>query len=385
VGPALAGRLERLGVRSVQDLLFHLPLRYQDRTRVRAIGTLRPRVEVLVEGTVAHVEQVQRRRRALLVTLEDGTGRLLLRFFHFNLRFARRFRRGQGLRAFGEVRAGPAGLEMVHPELTFDAGKETPAGDGRLTPVYPTTEGLAQRVLRRLVAEALAGLRAGRWVLPDRLPADLLPDGMRVGLAEALVTVHAPRADEDVAALLEGTHPARRRLAFEELLAHQLAMVRLRRLARRNRAPVFPAGAGDLTERFLASLPFEPTAAQRRVMAEIFADLQRPEPMLRLVQGDVGSGKTVVAAAACLRAVEAGFQAAVMAPTELLAEAPGVGLADVPTPLDAAGVDRTIVGRIRRDETLEHGLAMFLSGDNLRKGAALNPIQIAEELLRRRA
>jgi len=318
-GPALTARLERLGIRTVQDLLFHLPLRYQDRTRVRPIGALRPRTEVLVCGVVEHVETVQRRRRTLLVTLGDGTGRLVLRFFHFHTGFAQRFRRGLRLQAFGEVREGPVGPEMVHPELVFGAGSGTP-DHARLTPVYPTTEGLSQRSLQRLTSEALAGLRDGRWALRDWLPEDLLPDTLHLKLAQALEILHAPRPEDDVAALVAGTHPARRRLAFEELLAHQLALVRLRRLARSHPAPVLEAGSRDLVTRFLARLPFSPTAAQRRVTGEILQDLARPVPMLRLVQGDVGSGKTVVAAVACLRAVESGFQAAVMAPTELLAE-----------------------------------------------------------------
>ncbi len=366
VGPALAERLARLRIGSVQDLLFHLPLRYQDRTRFHPIGSLRPRAEALVRGTVEHVEQVQRRRRALLVTLADGTGWLVLRFFHFNLRFARRFQRGQSLQAFGEVRAGPTGLEMVHPELEFDPAGQTAAGTGRLTPVYPATEGLTQRTLQRLVAEALEGLRKGRWPLPDRLPPALLPEGLRVPLEEALGLVHAPPPGTDVAALLEGSHPARRRLAFEELLAHQLAMVRLRCLARRHRAPSFPARPAGLAERFLASLPFEPTPAQRRVVGEIFADLQRPVPMLRLVQGDVGSGKTVVAAAACLRAVEAGFQAAVMAPTELLAEQHHGAFHRWMAPLGVAVVRvsgrQSAAGRRAVREALETGRAAVAVG-----------------------
>ncbi len=319
VGPALAGRLERLGIRTVEDLLFHLPFRYQDRTRIRRIGALRLRAEALVRGTVEHVEQVDRRRRALLVTLSDGTGSLVLRFFHFNGRFARRFRRGMVLLAFGEVREGPSGFEMVHPELEFGAAEPVP-GQARLTPVYPATEGLSQRTLQRLVGEALDGLRGGRWALPDWLAEELLPEPFRIALLQALETVHTPPPGEDVTALADGSHPACRRLAFEELLAHQLAMVRLRRLARRHRAPVLACEGLGLAERMLADLPFALTSAQQRVIGEIFADLARPAPMLRLVQGDVGSGKTVVAAAACLRAVGAGFQASVMAPTELLAE-----------------------------------------------------------------
>jgi ATP-dependent DNA helicase RecG len=315
VGPRIAQRLARLGIRRVEDLLFHLPLRYQDRTRVVPIGGLTPGREAVVEATIDHAEVVLRRRRMLLVRVSDGSGALLLRFFHFSPAQREGLARGVRLRLFGEARLGSGGLEMVHPEyerLAEDA--ETPAGDA-LTPVYPTTEGLHQLSLRRLIDRALPGL-AG---LPELLDPQALPEALRYPLAEAVRFLHRPPPDADLPALLAGRHPAQRRLAFEELLAHHLSLARLRAaVAREPAPPIAPPGA--LLKAFRASLPFALTGAQERVLAELMTDLAQPHPMSRLVQGDVGSGKTVVAAAACVLAVEAGFQAAVMAPTEILAE-----------------------------------------------------------------
>ncbi|APZ44442.1 ATP-dependent DNA helicase RecG [Acidihalobacter ferrooxydans] len=314
VGSRVAEKLARLGLERVEDLYFHLPLRYQDRTHAVALGSLRPQLEVLVQGRVEHAEVVQRRRRALLVHLTDGTGAITLRFFHFGSTQRSQLARGQALRAFGEVRSGPQGLEMVHPEYQLVATTDGAEAEPTLTPVYPTTEGLGQAVLRRLVLQARAYGAPAEW-----LPAELLPQHLRYELRAALDLLHAPPPDADLAALAAGRHPAQRRLAFEELLAHQLSLARLRAQMRETAAPPLPRG-GALAQRFCAALPFALTDAQRRVIGEISADLAQSRPMLRLVQGDVGSGKTVVALAACLQAVEAGYQAALMAPTELLAE-----------------------------------------------------------------
>lgn len=315
VGPALAGRLERLGVRNVQDLLLLLPLRYEDRTRVIPIAAARPGQRVAVEGEILLAEAVRRRRAMLLVALDDGTGTLILRFFHFTARQQQTLGRGARLRCFGEVRSGRRGPEMVHPEYrVLDAAHTTPE-EPSLTPVYPGTEGLPQWRIRQLVGLAFAVLD-GR--LPELLPAGALAGRGLPGLEEALRLLHRPPPEFDPAALESPGHPARRRLAIEELLAHQLSMRALRHQARR--AAAWPLAGGELVERFIAGLPFSLTGAQQRVIAEVRADLERPTPMMRLVQGDVGSGKTVVAAAAALQAVAAGAQAAVMAPTELLAE-----------------------------------------------------------------
>ena len=317
VGPRLAGRLQRLGIHSVQDLLFHLPAHYEDRTRVAPIGSLLPGMRVLVEGTVDLAEVVQRRRRALLVRLSDGTGAITLRFFHFNAGLRAQLARGARLRCFGEVRNGPGSLEMVHPECRPVDSDGVTGVDASLTPVYPATDGLQQASLRKLTRQALAMMDAAS--LPDWLPERLIARHGLPALREALRYVHRPPPEASLKQLEAGRHPAQQRLVFEELLAHHLSLKRLRASLRRHAAPPL-AAAGGLRRRLLESLPFRLTSAQQRVIGEILADLAHPRPMLRLVQGDVGSGKTVVAACAVLQALEAGCQAAVMAPTELLAE-----------------------------------------------------------------
>ena len=317
VGPALAATLERLGLRTVQDLLFHLPLRYEDRTRVVPIGTLRAGDRAVIEGEIQLAEVVFRRRRALLCRIADGSGFLTLRFFHFSAAQQEGLTRGTRLRCFGEARPGPAGLEIVHPEYRKVGPGAGEAGSEGLTPVYPTTEGVQQGRMRALTGLALAQLQGGGlrdWVTPEALGVVGLPS-----LEAALRCVHRPPPDEDIAALNDGRHPAQRRLAFEELLAHQISLRLLREAADRDDAWPLPRRT-DLVDRCLAQLPFALTGAQRRVWHEVATDLERVHPMMRLVQGDVGSGKTVVAALAALRAVEQGAQAAVMAPTELLAE-----------------------------------------------------------------
>ncbi len=317
VGPALAVTLERLGLRTVQDVLFHLPLRYEDRTRVVPIGTLRAGDRAVVEGEVQLAEVAFRRRRVLLCRIADGSGFLTLRFFHFSAAQQDTLARGTRLRCFGEVRPGPAGLEIVHPEYRRLAPGASAPSDESLTPVYPTTEGVQQGRMRMLTALALAELVDGGlrdWLTPQCLDSAGLPS-----LESALRYAHRPPPDADIELLNDGRHPAQRRLAFEELLAHQLSLRLLRQAADHDQA--WPLESRQtLVERCLEALPFSLTAAQRRAWAEIARDLERPHPMMRLVQGDVGSGKTVVAALAALRAVEHGMQAAVMAPTELLAE-----------------------------------------------------------------
>jgi len=317
VGYSLARRLSRLGVESVQDLLFLLPLRYEDRTQVVPIGSLKPGDRAVVQGEVQLAEVVFRRKRVLLVRLADGTGFLTLRFFHFSGAQQEQLQRGVALRCFGEVRRGPMGLEIVHPEYRRMDRGDAQAVEDVLTPVYPATEGVQQGRLRVLTALALK--EAARHSVRDWLPPDLLSDLELPTLAQALEYVHRPPPDAPQDLLAAGRHPAQRRLAFEELLAHHLSLRQLRRELQRDPAWPLP-GPGTLETKLLDTLPFELTGAQQRVLAEVRHDLGQAHPMLRLVQGDVGSGKTVVAALAALRAVEAGFQAALMAPTELLAE-----------------------------------------------------------------
>jgi ATP-dependent DNA helicase RecG len=309
---ALAAKLARLGIRSRAELPFHLPLRYEDETVVFAPHEAPAGRPVLVQARVLRAEVARGPRRQLRVHAEA----LLLRFFHFYpgqlAAFRRAAERGLWVRAFGEVRRGFFGAEMVHPRFRILRADEPLAAT--LTPVYPSTAGLAQATLRRLVLEAL-----DESDLEETLPEELLRRHRLPGIAQALGTLHRPPPDTDRAALADRTHPAWQRVKFDELLAQQLSL-RLAYRARRERRALALGSRGPLLRRFLAGLPFRLTSAQRRAMAEILSDLDRPHPMQRLLQGDVGSGKTIVAAIACLAAVDAGAQAAVMAPTEILSE-----------------------------------------------------------------
>lgn len=315
VGTALAERLAVLGVHQVQDLLFVLPSRYEDRTRIQPIGSVFSGTRAVIEGQVQLTEVVFRRRRQLLCRIADGSGFLTLRFFHFSSAQQQGLARGTKLRCFGEVRRGPSGLEMVHPEYQrmFD---DAPQLEEVLTPIYPLTEGLSQTRLRALVGQALKQT-SGR--ITDWLPKEIFGKLDLPSLDEALKTVHQPPRHVELEELDSGRHPAQRRLAFEELLTHQVTLRKLRNSARTHQAiPLYDSA--DLTKRFLTQLPFSLTSAQRRVIDEISADLQQATPMLRLVQGDVGCGKTVVAAVAAAQALGSQQQVALMAPTELLAE-----------------------------------------------------------------
>jgi ATP-dependent DNA helicase RecG len=298
VGPALAKKLERLNLHRVEDLLFLLPLRYEDRTQLVKIGALQAGQRCLITG-------------------EDGTGQITLRFFHFSRQQQAQFQPGVNLTCFGEVRKGSSGFEMIHPEYRLLRKDQDAAINESLTPIYPATEGVQQGRLRNLTDQALERMRRSP-------PEELLPESIRdklslPSLAEAIRYLHRPPADADVARLLAGNHPCQQRLAFEELLAHYLSLRGLRALAKTEGAPALRDGTKEV-EKFIADLPFELTGAQQRVVDEIRTDLEKPHPMMRLIQGDVGSGKTVVAAIACLKAVACGVQAAIMAPTELLAE-----------------------------------------------------------------
>ena len=316
VGPRVAEKLAARGLSTLQDLWLQLPRQYEDRTRLTPIRALQPGVAAQVEGVVEAVDRGFRYRPMLRVALgDDSRATLVLRFFHFRAAQVAQFAPGARVRAYGTPRPGQHGLEIVHPSYRVLDG-ESELGDA-LDPVYPAIEGIGPAALRKLIGLALERLPEG-----DAL--ELLPRAWlaRLGLPplrEALRTVHRPPQGSDVAALLAGTHPAQRRLALEELLAHHLSLRRQRIALQQHRATPL-AGPGLVAQRLLDTLPFALTGAQQRVYAQARADLAQPRPMLRLVQGDVGSGKTVVAALAALLAVEAGRQAALMAPTELLAE-----------------------------------------------------------------
>jgi len=316
VGPALVNRLARLNIEFPTDLLFLLPHRYEDRTRLMPLGALRPGQRVVVEGEIALAEIVYRRRRTLLVRVTDGTGQLTLRFFYFSRSQQESLSRGTRIRCFGEARQSPNGLEIIHPEYQLLRDAETPQLEDRLTPIYPTTEGLQQARLRSLVNQAIERYLPA---VTDWLPADIIAEHNLPSLRESIAYLHHPPKDADVASLSAGTHACQRRLALEEMLAHHLS---LRQVRERNRAEstiILPT-ANALRDKFLAQLNFELTGDQRATLDEVESDLAGGHPMMRLIQGDVGCGKTVVAAAAALTAVAAGHQVAVMAPTELLAE-----------------------------------------------------------------
>jgi ATP-dependent DNA helicase RecG len=318
IGPAVATAFDRLGLQTLQDLWFHLPLRYEDRTRITAIRDLHAGETAQVEARIEAIESGFRYRPQLRIAVTDDSQQtLVLRFFHFNRAQVNQLAVGARLRCFGEVRHGNHGLEMVHPEYRRVADDGAGSVDDRLTPIYPTTEGLGQKRLG-------GAIRAALTRLPPDDALELIPPELRKvhklsSLRDALLYVHTPPPDADLGALALGMHPAQRRLVFEELLTHHLSLKRLRAQLRSHAAPPLQ-GDGALRRRFRAALAFKPTHAQERVAAEIARDLAKPLPMLRLVQGDVGSGKTLVAAQAALTAIEAGRQAALMAPTELLAE-----------------------------------------------------------------
>lgn len=316
VGPLLAAKLQKLGLYTLQDLLFHLPLRYIDRTKITAIGGVQPLTEVVIEGEVRGSDVVFGRRRSLVCRVQDHSGLMTLRFFHFNQAQQQGLQPGTKLRCFGEVRRGKSGLEMCHPEYQLLNQAKPPALAETLTPIYPATEGVTQQRIRDLCSQALKRLE--QHGIEDLMPA-ALGSGSNYSLVDALHLLHNPPPGTAINLLAEGEHPAQQRLASEELIAHHLSLLRLRQKIQHQAAPaLLPDQAA--AERFLAQLPFTLTGAQQRVASEIGADISQPIPMLRLIQGDVGSGKTVVAALAAVQAVANGMQAALMAPTEILAE-----------------------------------------------------------------
>lgn len=315
VGTAIAEKLSRIGINNVQDLLFHLPMRYEDRTRVTPIADVRPESYCTIEGFVQLTEVQFGRRPILSTTLSDGTSKIMLKFFNFNAGMKNSLTVGTRVKAFGEIKRGRFMAEIHHPEYQIIRNNQPLELAETLTPIYSTTEGLKQASLRKLSEQALA--------LLDKVKvAELLPDEYnphKYSLKEALQLLHRPPPSISADTLEKGEHPAQKRLIFEELLAHNLAMQQLRLGVKQQYAEPLQYQT-DLKQRFLASLPFQPTNAQSRVTADIEQDLSRPQPMMRLVQGDVGSGKTLVAALAALLAIDNGKQVALMAPTEILAE-----------------------------------------------------------------
>ena len=315
VGAAQTSKLAKIGLHNVQDLLLHLPLRYEDRTQLYPINDLLPGIYATVEGEVLNSNITFGGRRMMTCQISDGTGILTMRFFNFNAAMKNSLATGRRVLAYGEAKRGKYGAEMIHPEYRVQGEMSEPGLQETLTPVYPTTEGVRQATLRKLTDQALD-------LLDTCAIAELLPPELAQGLMslpEALRTLHRPPPSLQLTDLESGQHPAQRRLIMEELLAHNLSMLALRAGAQRYHAePLSPKD--ELKNGLLAALPFKPTGAQARVVAEIEKDLAQDIPMMRLVQGDVGSGKTLVAALAALRAIANGKQVGLMAPTELLAE-----------------------------------------------------------------
>lgn len=317
IGPKLVEKYQKLGILSVQDLLFHLPLRYQDKTKLTAFEDVIFGDEALLEGEIIAQHMTQSRNPSLLVKLTSPDGHILTcRFFHFHRTQAMQFKRGQKMRVYGEVRSGPTGFEMVHPTYSIFAASQTPKLDNTLTPIYPTTEGLGQASLLKLMQQAMTMLE--QYPLPEALPGALCQKLGLPPINASLKTLHQPQPQDDLGQIKYFEHPAQQRLIFEELLTHQLGLQTLRKTEQLRDAPLFPPS--QTVNALLASLPFTLTNAQLRVLEEIQQDLKRPYPMQRLVQGDVGSGKTVIAALAAIQAADAGYQVAIMAPTEILAE-----------------------------------------------------------------
>jgi ATP-dependent DNA helicase RecG len=315
VGTKVAENIAKLGIVSVQDLLFHLPHRYEDRTRIYPIADLQPHLSTNIQGEVMSCDVQFGRKRMLIVRVSDGTGTLTLRFFHFTAAQKNNLEIGKTIRCFGEVKAGKFGFEIMHPEYKLVNLENPSPVQESLTPVYPATDGIKQITLRNLTEQALTLLHKGGL-------AELLPNGLyqqQISLVDALQLVHRPPPDVTLTLLELGKHPAQQRLAIEELLAHHLSVLQVRAQSQQHQSFVIQPGKA-LLKQFLANLPFSPTGAQSRVLKDIQQDMQINRPMMRLVQGDVGSGKTLVAVMAALSAIDAGYQVALMAPTELLAE-----------------------------------------------------------------
>ena len=325
ISPATLAKLAKLGIHHRADLLLHLPLRYEDETHLAPIDTLQPGVTAQVQGVVTHCDIAFRPRRTLICRLRDNGGELYLRFLNFYPSQQKQLAVGKQIRAVGETRMGHYGLEMVHPKCRA-VDDDTPLQQS-LTPVYPTTAGLSQTVLRKLISNALETLP-----LSDTLPDTLLHRMRLAGFAESIQLLHNPLPDISAGTLEQRTHSAWRRIKFDELLAQQLSM-RVHHRERSKRTAPALAPHHQLTARLIKSLPFALTKAQQRTFAEISHDLARPHPMQRLLLGDVGSGKTIVAALAALQTIENGYQVALMAPTEILAEQHYLKLRDWLVPL----------------------------------------------------
>ena len=362
IGDPIAQKLKNLGIYTIQDVLFHLPSRYEDRTQIVPLGELQAGARVSVEGEIELTQLVYRRRRMMVCQLADYSGVILLRFFHFNQQQKRTLAQGTRLRCYGEVQLGAKGFEMVHPEYHCLSDNPVPEMEKSLTPIYPKTQGIHQLTLRRLTDQALS------LIQEDKNIKDLVPlpgDYNDYTLAQALRYLHRPPPDACIESIQSGKHPCLQRLAFEELLAHRIGVQKLRYQMQQYRAPVMGSDE-DSYHKLRPQLGFDLTSAQMRVIAELLADLKQPHPMMRLVQGDVGSGKTVVATVVAMQVLASGYQVALMAPTEILAEQHFRNLDRWLTPLDIqlAWLSGRQKGKTRQQAMLdiEQGKAQLVVG-----------------------
>ena len=312
-------KLNKIGIRTVEDLLFHLPIRYQDKTKLTKISDLEPGNKYFIEGVVEKSNIIFYKKRMFLVRLSDSSGFIQLRFFYFNKSQMRNFSEGQKVRCYGELRLANKVKEMVHPECEFIDRNNIKKLDEYLTPVYPITEGLQQHRIRNIVRQSLAMLKSGKISFPEILPKKILEKYNLVDINTALLNIHNPSGNESFEELVNSENINKKRLVFEELLAHQLIFKRIKALNKRLTS--FKLDNNDEPiKKLISKLSFEPTKSQIVVMNEIIADMQKDMPMMRLVQGDVGCGKTLVALFAALHAISNGYQVAFMAPTEILSE-----------------------------------------------------------------
>ena len=319
IGPRLQEKLMHIGINRIQDLLFHLPYRYIDRTRLISLGELKAGEDAYFQGEIELTQIRYGKRRSLLCRISDGTGAAILRFFYFSKSQQNKLQRGQLIRCYGKVRRGSSSLEIVHPEYRLlESGVDVEL-EKQLTAVYPSTEGLQQPRIRKLIEQALVILNSDKKNINELLPQEILLEQDLPTLADALEYVHRAPITADLQSLIDEKHPTQKRLIIEELLAHQLSLLELRNELKKEKSPVFNKSQ-YLVPEFLKKLSFELTNAQKSAFKTIATDLNANSAMLRLLQGDVGSGKTVIAALATLQTIEQNYQVAIMVPTELLAE-----------------------------------------------------------------
>ena len=312
-------KLNKIGIETTEDLLFHLPIRYQDKTKFTKISELEPGKKYYIEGIVERSNVVFYKTRMFLVKISDPTGFIQLRFFYFNKSQMKNFSLGRKIRIYGELRLANKVKEMIHPECDFIDEKNAPELDQFLTPVYPITEGLHQKSIRNFIKQTLLLLKNKKIFFPEILPKKILDRFNLVDINTALLNIHNPNKNISYEELLGSENINKKRLIFEELLAHQLIFKRIRALNKRLSSFALNNNEKPIKQ-LISQLPFEPTKSQLKVMKEIIQDMQKNTPMMRLVQGDVGSGKTLVALFGALHAISNGYQVAFMAPTEILSE-----------------------------------------------------------------